>query len=47
MSHSHNIIHASDSLETAKAEIQRFFKKEEIFSYQKIDWEMIYAEDER
>lgn len=47
MSHSHNIIHASDSSESAKKEIKRFFKPEEIFSYQKIDWEMVYAEDER
>ncbi len=28
-----NIIHASDSKETAVAEIARFFKKEELFSY--------------
>lgn len=28
-----NIIHASDSVETAAAEIKRFFKDEEIFSY--------------
>jgi len=42
-----NIIHASDSKETAEREIARFFKKEEIFDYKRIDYETIYAEDER
>ena len=28
-----NILHASDSVETAKVEIDRFFKPEELFSY--------------
>jgi nucleoside-diphosphate kinase len=41
------IIHASDSKEKAKEEIKRFFKKDEIYKYDKIDFEMIYAEDER
>lgn len=31
-----NIIHASDSRETADVEIKRFFKQEEILSYEKI-----------
>ena len=31
-----NIIHASDSEETAKIELNRFFKKEEIFDYKKL-----------
>lgn len=30
-----NIIHASDSLETAEKEIKRFFKPEEVLSYNK------------
>ena len=42
-----NIVHASDSEENAKAEIKRFFKKEDLFSYTKIDSEVLYAEDER
>ena len=42
-----NIIHASDSLENAKIEIARFFNKNELFDYQKIDEEILYAEDER
>jgi nucleoside-diphosphate kinase len=31
-----NIIHASDSEETARVELKRFFKDEEILSYEKI-----------
>jgi len=31
-----NIIHASDSEETAKVELKRFFRDEEIFTYEKI-----------
>lgn len=47
MSTSNNIVHASDSLQTAKAEIVRFFKPAEIFDYKKDDWQWIYASDER
>jgi len=47
MSQGYNIIHASDSLEAADKEIKRFFEASEIFSYQRVDWEVIYAEDER
>jgi len=46
MSGQHNIIHASDSVETASDEIQRFFKAEEIFEYQKMDLQAIYAQEE-
>jgi nucleoside-diphosphate kinase len=42
-----NIVHASDSLENAKLEIKRFFNDEEIFNWERIDLEVIYAEDER
>ena len=28
-----NLVHASDSKETAEAEIRRFFKKEELFNW--------------
>ncbi|MEK9130990.1 MAG: nucleoside-diphosphate kinase [Patescibacteria group bacterium] len=31
-----NLVHASDSLENAKAEIDRFFDPSEIFTYQKV-----------
>lgn len=42
-----NVIHASDSYETAKIEIKRFFNDNEIYDYEKIDSEILYAEDER
>ena len=42
-----NVIHASDSIETAKLEIERFFEESEIFDYDKIDSEILYADDER
>ncbi len=41
-----NVVHASDSLVNSDIEIARFFKDEELFSYEKIDLEYIYAEDE-
>ncbi len=41
-----NVVHASDSLENAQAEIKRFFRDEEIFSYQKVDLSFVYSEDE-
>lgn len=44
---SHNVVHASEDAKQAKIEIKRFFKSAEIFSYKKIDWEAIYAVDER
>ena len=47
VSQQHNIIHASDVPETAEKEIKRFFKDDEIVDYKRIDWEMVYAVDER
>jgi nucleoside-diphosphate kinase len=41
------IIHASDSVETAKKEIKRFFADSELFEYEKIDSEMIYSDTEK
>ncbi len=46
MSGQHNIIHASDSVETATNEIQRFFQEEEIFEYKKMDLSAIYSQEE-
>ena len=40
-----NLVHASDSLETAEAEIKRFFAEDELFNYGKLDASMIYEED--
>ncbi|MEI6222545.1 MAG: nucleoside-diphosphate kinase [bacterium] len=47
LSQQYNIIHASDSVETAKTEIKRLFKDAELFSYQKIDFDFTHADDER
>lgn len=42
-----NVIHASDTIENAEAEVTRFFKEEELFEYDKGEWVHVYAEDER
>lgn len=39
-----NLVHASDSPETAEEEIYRFFTEDELFVYQKVDECMIYEE---
>jgi nucleoside-diphosphate kinase len=41
-----NIIHTSDSVESAKIEIARFFKKEEIFEFNQLSSSVLYACDE-
>ena len=46
MSFQENIVHASDSLETAEAELKRFFKPEEIFDYKLATGNFLYASDE-
>ncbi len=40
-----NLVHASDSLETAEREIDRFFSEDELFSYKKLDSSMIYEDE--
>lgn len=47
MSVSCNVIHTSDSLKTAKKELARFFKKDELFDYHKGEYEHVYNEEER
>lgn len=42
-----NLVHASDSLETAAEEIARYFKPEELFSYDSVMDTVVYASDER
>ena len=42
-----NVIHASDSAKTAKAEVERFFKEDEIFDYDKTEYMHVYSEDEK
>lgn len=46
MSGQENIIHASDSVENAIIEIDRFFRPEEIFEYTPIAISAIYSPDE-
>ena len=46
MSTQKNLVHASDSIETAEKEIKRFFKQDEIFNYSRANEESFYASDE-
>ena len=46
MSFQENIVHASDSPETAEVELKRFFKPEEIFEYKQAVFGSLYANDE-
>lgn len=41
-----NIVHASDCPDSAKIELKRFFKKDEIFEYKKSTLSFLYANDE-
>ncbi|MBW3019038.1 nucleoside-diphosphate kinase [Candidatus Woesearchaeota archaeon] len=41
-----NLIHASDSIETAKREIKIWFKDEEILPYQRVDEALLYRQGE-
>lgn len=42
-----NVIHASDSVETAQAEVPRFFEEHELYSYDKGEYLHVYIEEER
>ena len=46
MSFQENIVHASDSPETAKVEVARFFREDEIFDYSMNNLLSTYANDE-
>lgn len=46
MSAQENIVHASDSAESAKIELSRFFNDNEIFNYQLSTFANLYANDE-
>jgi len=46
MSVQENIVHASDTVENAKVEIDRFFKPEEIFEFKPNNFPFVYANDE-
>lgn len=42
-----NLIHASDPAEDPSGEVARFFKPEELFSYQRADFEHVYGDEDR
>lgn len=42
-----NLVHASDPEEDPEAEINLFFKPEEIFPYKRIDFEILYGDEEK
>jgi len=46
MSIQSNLVHASDSLETAEKEVVRFFEDHEIFTYNRMLESIMYAPDE-
>lgn len=47
MSVSCNVIHTSDSVETAGKEVPRFFKSDELYDYTKGEYEHVYNDEER
>ena len=47
LSTQYNVIHASDSRDTAEKEIKRFFKPEEMHSYKRALENLTYSADER
>ncbi|MBT4384847.1 nucleoside-diphosphate kinase [Candidatus Peregrinibacteria bacterium] len=47
MSLSCNVLHASDSIETAGKEVPRFFNPDEVHEYHKSEYEHVYNEEER
>lgn len=47
MSLSCNVVHASDSVENAEKEVERFFQSEELHSYHKTEYEHVYNDEER
>ncbi|MDB5244650.1 MAG: ndk [Parcubacteria group bacterium] len=40
-----NLVHASDSVENGKIEVDRFFKEDELFAYKRNDFDFINAEE--
>lgn len=42
-----NVVHASDTVETAMKEVPRFFLADELYEYDKSEFEHVYGEDER
>jgi nucleoside-diphosphate kinase len=46
MSIQSNILHASDSSDSARKELARFFSKSELFDWKKIDESIVYSEED-
>lgn len=46
MSFQENIVHTSDSVETAEIELNRFFDANELFTYTQSSFDYLYASDE-
>ncbi len=42
-----NLVHASDPSENPEEEINRFFSKDELFGYKKIDFDWVYGDEDR
>jgi nucleoside-diphosphate kinase len=42
-----NLVHASDTVEAGLAEIARFFKSDELFAYDRVDTDYVYAEHKK
>ena len=42
-----NVVHASDTVENAQKEVPRFFKPDDLHSYDKTEFMNVYVEDER
>lgn len=42
-----NLVHASDPEEDPEGEIRRFFKEEEILPHRKVDFEVLYGDEEK
>jgi nucleoside-diphosphate kinase len=41
-----NLVHASDPEENPEEEVRRFFKDKELFDYQRIDFDLLYGDEE-
>ena len=46
MSPQSNLVHASASKKEAEKEIKLFFKKDELFKYKKIDFRLVYSDED-
>jgi nucleoside-diphosphate kinase len=47
ISNQQNLVHASEDMQNAEKEIKRFFGEKEIYNYQKMNFDWIYASDEK